>query len=275
MKALVYIGSSETEIKDRPSPRLVHSEMPSHLEGRRADRYAGRRVISHEGVGVIDSVGTPVTLFKKGDQMKSVLAAILSSKNFLRLDWMREAVLGLFSPRMSAVAFHLDYFVFPPVIVFSLAVSIRSLNTASIAVLFFGGLVAWSLAEYLLHRFVLHHWPYFRDHHKAHHDSPRSMIGAPTLFTLAFFAAGFCLPLWLLAGEAIALSSFAGFLTGYVAFGTVHHAVHHSEGQGLLLRHFKRLHAIHHHGSRDRNFGVLTSFWDRVFGTYSSRVTRR
>lgn len=46
MKALVYIGSSKTEIKDRPSPRLVHSEMPSHLEGRRADRYAGPRQLA-------------------------------------------------------------------------------------------------------------------------------------------------------------------------------------------------------------------------------------
>lgn len=206
--------------------------------------------------------------------MKAVLAAIRSSQNFLRLDWMKEAVLGLFSPRMSVVAFHLDYFVFPPLIIFCLVASIRLLNASLIAVLFFGGLAVWTLAEYLLHRFVLHHWPYFSDHHKAHHDSPRAMIAAPTLFTMAFFAASFCLPLWLLAGEAIALSSFAGFLTGYVAFGAVHHAVHHAEGQGLLLRHFKRLHAIHHHGSSEQNFGVLTSFWDRVFGTYSDRITR-
>ena len=207
--------------------------------------------------------------------MKSILGAIRSSQNLVRLDCMKEVVRSLFSPRMSVMAFHLDYFIFPPVIIFCLAASIRLLNAAFIAELFFGGLVAWSFTEYLLHRFVLHHWPYFSGHHKAHHDSPRSMIGAPTLFTLAFFAAVFCLPLWLLDGEAIALSSFAGFLTGYVAYGAIHHAVHHAEGQGLLLRHFKRLHAIHHHGSCDRNFGVLTSFWDRVFGTYSGRVTRR
>lgn len=206
--------------------------------------------------------------------MKAVLAAIRNSQNLLRLDWMKEAVLGLFSPRMSVVAFHLDYFVFPPVIIFCLAASIRLLNATLIAILFFGGLAVWTLAEYLLHRFVLHHWPYFSGHHKAHHHSPRAMIAAPTLFTMAFFAAGFCLPLWLLFGEAIALSSFAGFLTGYVAFGAVHQAVHHAEGQGSLLRHFKRLHAIHHHGSSDQNFGVLTSFWDRVFGTYSARITR-
>ena len=206
--------------------------------------------------------------------MKSVFAVIRYSTNLLRLDWMRDATLGLFSPRMSAVAFHLDYFVFPPVIALCLAASIRLLNATLIAALFLGGLIAWSLAEYLLHRFVLHHWPYFSAYHKAHHDSPRAMIAAPTLFTLVFFAAGFCLPLWLIVSEGIALSSFAGFLTGYVAFGAVHEAVHHTEGQGLLLRHFKRLHAIHHHGSSDRNFGVLTSFRDRVFGTYSSRVIR-
>ena len=255
MKALAYASLGKIMLKDGPEPEIT---------------APGDAVVR-----VTHTTSSTDLHILKDDKMKQILGAIRSKQNLLRLDWMKEAVLGLFSPRMSVVAFHLDYFIFPPVIIFCLAASIRLLNATFIAVLFFGGLVAWSLAEYLLHRFVLHHWPYFSGHHKAHHDSPRSMIGAPTLFTLAFFAAVFCLPLWLLDGEAIALSSFAGFLTGYVAYGAIHHAVHHAEGQGLLLRHFKRLHAIHHHGSCDRNFGVLTSFWDRVFGTYSGRVTRR
>ena len=255
MKALAYASLGKIMLKDGPEPEIT---------------APGDAVVR-----VTHTTSSTDLHILKDDKMKQILGAIRSKQNLLRLDWMKEAVLGLFSPRMSVVAFHLDYFVFPPVIIFCLAASIRLLNATFIAVLFFGGLVAWSLAEYLLHRFVLHHWPYFSGHHKAHHDSPRSMIGAPTLFTLAFFAAVFYLPLWLPNGEAIALSSFVGFLTGYVAYGAIHHAVHHAEGQGLLLRHFKRLHAIHHHGSSVRNFGVLTSFWDRVFGTYSGRVTRR
>lgn len=100
------------------------------------------------------------------------------------------------------------------------------------------------------------------------------MIASPTLFTLSFFAASFLLPLWLAIGKGEALASFAGFLIGYLAFAAVHHAVHHSAWQGPLMRYFKRLHAIHHHGNSTRNFGVITDFWDRVFGTYSKEMRK-
>ena len=206
--------------------------------------------------------------------MKSVLAEIRSSTGRLQFDWLKEAVLGLFSPRMSAVAFHLDYFVFPPVIIGCFVLALQQLNVAIALALVLVGMAAWTLAEYLLHRYALHRWPYFSQHHQAHHDSPRAMIAAPTLFTLAFFGSTFLLPPWFATGKPVALATFAGFLAGYVAFAAVHHTVHHAEGQGPILRHFKKIHAIHHHGSSDHNFGVLTGFWDRVFGTYSNKVRR-
>lgn len=189
--------------------------------------------------------------------------------------WAKEAVLGLVSVRMSPVAFHLDYVVFPPIILGCLIASARSEPWVALPLLFLAGLAAWTLAEYLLHRFALHHWPYFAQFHLAHHDEPRAMIAAPTLFSVAFFVVTALLPAWLLLGAGAALGWFAGFLAGYVAFGAVHHAVHHASGQGPALRHFKMLHAIHHHGDSGTNFGVTTAFWDRVFGTYQPNFKRR
>lgn len=186
---------------------------------------------------------------------------------------LREAGLGLVSVRMSKVAFHLDYLIFPPVIVFCLYSALGKLSLVVMVGLFILGLIIWTLAEYLLHRFVLHAWPYFAKFHQAHHDEPRAMVASPTLFSLAVFATIGLVPAVLLLGFWPALPCFAGFLSGYVAFAAVHETVHHSASQHALLRHFKRLHARHHHGSEDLNFGVLTSFWDRVFGTYK-RPTR-
>ena len=180
---------------------------------------------------------------------------------------LHEASLGLVSVRMSKIAFHLDYFVFPFVIAFCLYFGRGKYGFLSTACLFTLGLMFWTLAEYLLHRFVLHGWPYFAKFHQAHHDDPRAMIAAPTLLSLGIFATIALLPATLLAGLWPALPWFAGFLSGYVAFGAVHHIVHHSESQHVVIRHFKKFHARHHHGTEQQNYGVLTSFWDRVFGT--------
>ena len=184
------------------------------------------------------------------------------------INFLREASLGLVSVRMSKIAFHLDYFVFPLVIVFCLYFGRGKYGLISVAYLFILGLMVWTLAEYLLHRFVLHGWPYFAKFHQAHHDDPHALIAAPTVFSLGIFAGIALLPATLLAGLWPALPWFAGFLSGYLAFGTIHHIVHHSESRHVVIRHFKKFHARHHHGTDGQNFGVLTSFWDRVFGTY-------
>ena len=187
---------------------------------------------------------------------------------------LREASLGLVSVRMSKVAFHLDYVVFPPVIACCLYFAMGKLSLIAIALLFILGLMIWTLAEYLLHRFVLHGWPYFAKFHQAHHDDPRAMIASPTLFSLGVFASIALLPTTLLLGLWPALPCFAGFLSGYIAFAAIHEIVHHASSQQVVLRHFKLMHARHHHAKEALNFGVLTSFWDRVFGTYESSTRR-
>jgi sterol desaturase/sphingolipid hydroxylase (fatty acid hydroxylase superfamily) len=186
----------------------------------------------------------------------------------------REVLLGLVSVRMSSIAFHLDYYVFPPVILGGLYLSSRQMSASFTFAGYTAGLVGWTLAEYLLHRFVLHRWPHFSDFHKAHHDEPRAMIGSPAVFSMLVFTLSVFLPVYFLAGAGTAFAVFAGFLSGYVAFAAVHEAVHHSEWQGPLLRHFKKLHAIHHHGDSSKNFGVLTGVWDTVFGTSGRRLAR-
>jgi sterol desaturase/sphingolipid hydroxylase (fatty acid hydroxylase superfamily) len=206
--------------------------------------------------------------------MKMLFATLQRAEVRAWLGWLKEVMLGLVTTRMSAVAFHLDYFLYPPAILASLLVAVRGLRAVEIVALALAGFAVWTLAEYLLHRFVLHHWPYFSKFHQAHHDEPRAMIGSPTLFTLLLFFAATFVPTWLAFGSAVAGATFAGFLIGYLCFAGIHEIVHHSESQNRLMRYFKKLHAIHHHGDTSKNFGVITSFWDHVFGTYEANIKR-
>jgi sterol desaturase/sphingolipid hydroxylase (fatty acid hydroxylase superfamily) len=46
----------------------------------------------------------------------------------------------------------------------------------------------------------------------------------------------------------------------------VHHAIHHWKFENKLFKKLKRHHYIHH--ARDtKNIGMVTTFWDHVFGT--------
>ncbi len=159
------------------------------------------------------------------------------------------------------------------------------------------GVLGWTLLEYLLHRFVLHGLPPFKRWHAEHHRRPAALIAAPTLLTATVFSALLVLPAtwWLGAWPATALSF--GLLSGYLAYGLIHHAVHRptttkvpTKAMAKLMRMEQRWlqrrrlwHGLHHRrmqqtpgsppsSATDGYYGVSSAFWDRVFGT-DRRVT--
>jgi len=133
------------------------------------------------------------------------------------------------------------------------------------------GMAGYSLLEYCLHRFVLHHVPPFRRMHDLHHASPTAMVGTPTYYTSAF-AGGVFLALYWTAGWAVAAGLTFGLVLGYLWYGLVHHAVHHwSARKGSYLYQLKRRHSQHHHVPQPCNFGVTTALWDRLLGTERRR----
>jgi alcohol dehydrogenase len=89
MKALIYLGPGNKRIEDRPKPEL---KAPTdaivkmtktticgtdlHILKGDVPTCAPGRILGHEGVGVIDTVGTGVTTFKPGDR---VLISCISS----------------------------------------------------------------------------------------------------------------------------------------------------------------------------------------------------
>lgn len=161
-------------------------------------------------------------------------------------------------------SYYADFLITPTLIVIAFSLGIES--TINLLVSIGVGFVAWTLAEYWIHRYLFH--VIFRRGHWMHHIRPRAYDAAPAWLTAGIQMA--LLGSALMLGP-IALGLFVGLEIGYFAYITVHDAIHHRhprKARGWLKRR-ARAHAIHHRG-KEVNFGVASSFWDRVFGTFDS-----
>lgn len=137
-----------------------------------------------------------------------------------------------------------------------------------------GGLAAWPLIEYALHRYVMHRLEPFRSWHMEHHQRPRAYICTPTIFSAALIVALVFLPAMASSNIWVATGLTLGVTSGYLAFSWTHHAVHYWRADGAWLKKRKHLHSIHHRPGSACNYGVTTAFWDDVFGTRSSSENR-
>jgi sterol desaturase/sphingolipid hydroxylase (fatty acid hydroxylase superfamily) len=137
------------------------------------------------------------------------------------------------------------------------------------------GICVWTLVEYLVHRFVYHAVPPFEKYHDAHHEDPNELIGAPSFLMIGFILLAFFTPL-LPFGMLVASGVTSGALIGYIGYMLVHHASHHFEPKpGSLLYQARLHHMAHHYASTPGNYGIVTSFWDHVFGTMVERRRAR
>jgi sterol desaturase/sphingolipid hydroxylase (fatty acid hydroxylase superfamily) len=178
------------------------------------------------------------------------------------------------SPRMPPFLFFLDFAVYPPIILAFLYLGMRNQLVLPSLAFAMSGYIIWTFAEYLVHRFVLHHVPLFAKMHIEHHDEALELIGTPTLMSLFFLSTTVFTPLYFVVGPHITFCSMAGFLLGYISYVWVHYAVHHKGSGGYsFMRKLKRQHAVHHHGTSEYNFGVTTDFWDKVFSTKREKIS--
>ena len=182
--------------------------------------------------------------------------------------------------RVSRYSYYGDFFIYPATAAALTATalwlhpSLDSVGAWSIAFLI--GLGIWTFAEYLLHRFVLHHVPGIKEMHDAHHEDEKALIGTPTWLSFVIIAGGVLVPLYFVLDFVKMSGLSAGIIVGYLWYITVHHMVHHWEvrpdSYGYRL---KRRHALHHYFDDHGNFGVSSGFWDKVFGTDINVKTAR
>ena len=124
---------------------------------------------------------------------------------------------------------------------------------AMTAVLFACGLVAWTLGEYITHRFVLHAIAPLQ--HAIHHAHPKDPVDRIFWQIWIAFAV-----VYVAAGGAV----LAGALVAYAWYLFVHYCAHQNPAllPASLLKHH-----LDHHRFAHRNYGVTTTCWDRVFRT--------
>ena len=160
-------------------------------------------------------------------------------------------IVGIFSPAMSPRMFFLDFYVYPPIILLCLIVAferVEANRVVGLICLVLLGYSVWTLIEYLVHRFVLHHVPLLRGPHEAHHDAPNDLIGTPTILSVAAFYFFGYLPMTMIWGARPTAALLAGLVGGYLSYMLVHYAVHHIGSRGFhFLKQLKRHHALHHH----------------------------
>lgn len=142
------------------------------------------------------------------------------------------------------------------------------------------GVFVWTLAEYLLHRFVFH-FPAKNDwqkrlaflFHGIHHEQPRiktRLVMPPVVsIPLAFLFYGIfsLIFITLLKAPVWLPSIFAGFILGYIAYDMIHYSTHHARMKKGYFRMLRQHHMHHHFQTPDKRFGVSSPLWDYVFGT--------
>lgn len=135
------------------------------------------------------------------------------------------------------------------------------------------GLLVFSFAEYLIHRYVFHHGNYREGKswqskfHGIHHDIPsdRERLTLPMPLALAVSSLVFFLFKFLMG--SLAYGFFPGFISGYALYLLVHYWIHTRKPPRNRLKVLWRNHHIHHHVNEHKAYGVTTPFWDWVFGT--------
>jgi 4-hydroxysphinganine ceramide fatty acyl 2-hydroxylase len=133
-----------------------------------------------------------------------------------------------------------------------------------------GGLFSWGFLEYALHRWLLHGWPSpARDGHARHHAQPRALVSTPA-FVIPTIACAVWWLLHLVLPSGLAAFVVFGMYVGFDYFSVLHHLQHHRGADRVGIAYLHRLERLHHlhHGRPTVNFGVSTTMWDRMFGTF-------
>jgi 4-hydroxysphinganine ceramide fatty acyl 2-hydroxylase len=141
------------------------------------------------------------------------------------------------------------------------------------------GVFAWTLIEYIMHRFLFHLDEYLPDNrvgitlhftlHGIHHYLPMDkyrLVMPPTLFV------ALALPFWKLAHGIffwdwyMGTAAYSGGVFGYICYDMTHYFLHH-QNLPLWWKQLKKYHLEHHFLDYENGFGVTSPFWDKVFGT--------
>lgn len=163
-----------------------------------------------------------------------------------------------------------------PVIVYFLyhGIDAFSFSVLKTLLLFAGGIFFWTFFEYIAHRYLFHleveserGKKIVYIFHGSHHHYPRdkTRLFMPPVPSILISGTIFGI-MYLLMGVN-AFPFFAGFMLGYLLYGSIHYAIHAWRPPFSWARNHWRNHHLHHYQNEHMGYGVSSTLWDHVFGT--------
>ena len=147
--------------------------------------------------------------------------------------------------------------------------------------LFLGGWLLFTLAEYLMHRYVYHldtstaaRAKFQYTMHGVHHEFPKdkTRLAMPPILTV--FVASLLFFIFHFTFGNAGYGILAGFVFGYALYLFVHYAIHVYAPPKNFLKFWWHHHAMHHYRQDEVAFGVSTTLWDHIIGTMPDRKTK-
>lgn len=150
----------------------------------------------------------------------------------------------------------------------------ETMAIASLITLFLSGWLAFTLVEYLVHKYVFHMSTDTKARedlqykfHGIHHDYPKDKdrlamppVMSLTISTILFFV-------FKLAMGTAVFGFLPGFLFGYAMYLFVHYIIHAYQPPKNFFKALWVNHGIHHYKNHERAYGVSSPLWDYVFRT--------
>jgi len=167
------------------------------------------------------------------------------------------------------------WLIYMPFIIFLLAYAFQTIAPITITTLFGGGVFAWTLFEYLFHRFVFHFKSNFTcvkqfiyTIHGCHHHYPKDATRLMFPPAGSLLISSVLMSIFYLLLHMNILAFAPGFMFGYLIYDSMHYAMHmYPTPPFQFLKPLWKRHYMHHYVNDDVNFGISSSFWDYVFRT--------
>jgi len=191
------------------------------------------------------------------------------SPRMFRVDWIEKY--------LSRVRWWHVLVVWVPFVVGCLWVGARLVSLPALLGMTGVGMVAWTLLEYVLHRYIFHFEPNENSEvqkdlsfliHGIHHDYPWD---ADRLVMPPVVAAVIAIAVWLPSSFFLGrhhYGFFAGMVSGYLCYDLMHYYLHHGVPKSKLGKWLRRYHLVHHFATPEIRYGITTPLWDLLFGTY-------
>ena len=176
------------------------------------------------------------------------------------------------------ISIPISIFILYSVTLFYWSFRYTSISVISSVGLFGLGFIAFTWAEYQIHRHIFHMLTFtkWREKiqyliHGIHHEFPKDKdrLAMPPLMSIAIVTVLVLIGKWTMGDWAY--SFMAGFLISYSNYLLIHYLVHAYQPPNNFFKVLWVNHGVHHYKKGEGVYGVSSPLWDIVYGTMEKK----